>query len=66
MSPRSTLALASIGFAVAWTVLMWLWNAPLSIAATVILGMAGAIAGLLWYLMMGWWLRQSSRRSNVG
>jgi len=58
--------LASIGFAVAWTLLMWWWNAPLSTAATVILSIAGAIAGLLWYLMMAWCLRQSVRRSNAG
>jgi hypothetical protein len=66
MSPRSALALASLGFAVAWIALMWAWNAPLSTAAAVILGIAGAIAGLLWYLMMGWWLRHSVRRTNVG
>jgi phosphate/sulfate permease len=58
--------LASIGFAVAWTLLMWWWNAPLSTAATVILSIAGAIAGLLWYLLMGRWLRHSVRRSNAG
>ena len=66
MSPRSTLALASLGFAVAWIALMWWWNAPLDTVPAAILIVAGAIAGLLWYLMMGWWLKYSNRRSKAG
>ncbi len=66
MSPRSTLALASLGFAVAWIALMWSWNAPLDTVPAAILIVAGSIEGLLWYLMMGWWLKYSNRRSKAG
>jgi hypothetical protein len=43
---------ASVLFAVLWTAGMLWWNAPLDVAETVILVVAGAIAGLLWYFAM--------------
>jgi hypothetical protein len=66
MNPRSRLMLASLGFAIAWTAFMWLWNAPLDTAGAVILVISGAIAGLLWYWGMNWWLKYSGRQPRDG
>lgn len=54
MQNRS-LVVASIFFAVLWTVFMIYWNAP-SLAGGVILAIAGAIAGTLWFFAMRWWM----------
>jgi hypothetical protein len=43
---------ASVLFAVLWTAGMLWWNAPLHIAETIILVVAGAVAGFLWYFVM--------------
>jgi hypothetical protein len=51
------LKLASLAFAVMWTVMMWWWSAPLDTAAIVILAIAGAVTGLLWYWLYGKWFR---------
>ena len=56
------LRLSSLGFAVFWTAGMLWWTAPLTAAKAVILGSCGAIAGLLFHLMMGKWLAFQSRR----
>jgi membrane protein DedA with SNARE-associated domain len=57
MSPRTTLVLSSILFAVLWTAGMLWWSAPLDAASTVILIVAGGIVGLLWYWLFGRWFR---------
>ena len=51
MSQKITLILASIAFAVLWTAYM-IWQTSTGMANTVILIIAGAIAGVLWYLGM--------------
>jgi hypothetical protein len=57
MHAETRLKLASLAFAVMWTVMMWWWSAPLETAAIVILAIAGAITGLLWYWLYGKWFR---------
>jgi hypothetical protein len=49
--------LASLFFAVMWTALMILWNGP-SFAGAVILMIAGALTGTLWFFAMRWWLNK--------
>jgi hypothetical protein len=57
MHPETRLKLSSLAFAVMWTAMMWWWNAPLETAGLVILAIAGAICGLLWYWLYGKWFR---------
>jgi hypothetical protein len=63
MSSRS-LVLSSLFFAVAWTAVMWWWTAPVSTVDLVILIVSGAITGLLWYWMFGWWMRRYGRHTG--
>jgi hypothetical protein len=51
MSPKITLILASIAFAVLWTGYM-IWRIAPDTAGIVILLVSGAIAGTLWYFGM--------------
>ncbi|MBX9778411.1 MAG: hypothetical protein K2Y71_28890 [Xanthobacteraceae bacterium] len=53
MSPKTTLILASIAFAVLWTAFM-IWQTSNGMANTIILMVSGAIAGVLWYFGMRW------------
>lgn len=57
MSPQRRLIIASIVFAVLWTALMIWWNAP-TFAGAVILAFSGALAGVLWYFGMRWYLNK--------
>jgi hypothetical protein len=57
MSPQNTLTSASILFGVLWTALMFIWNAP-GFAGAVILAFSGALAGVLWYFGMRWYLNK--------
>jgi hypothetical protein len=57
MSPQRRLMIASILFAVIWTALMIWWNAP-TFAGAVILVIGGALAGILWFFGMRWWLNK--------
>lgn len=60
MSPQRNLTVASIVFAVVWTTGMIFWNNPQHTAGLVILAIAGALAGTLWYLGTRWWMRTFS------
>jgi hypothetical protein len=62
MNPKSTLVIASIAFAVLWTVFMLWWNAPMDTAKVVILAISGALAGVLWY----WGMRRFGPPSMKG
>lgn len=62
MTPERTLVLASIVFAVLWTLGMIWWTGTQT-ANIVILSIAGAIAGVLWYFGMRWWQRRFVSRS---
>ena len=65
MTPRSRLALASVGFAVLWTAFMWWWSAPLETGPVILLLIIGVIAGFGWYWGMSKWAQwQSSRRDS--
>jgi hypothetical protein len=53
MAPQTRLVLSSIVFAVLWTSGMIWWTGT-ETANIVILSIAGALAGVLWYFAMGW------------
>jgi hypothetical protein len=57
MSPQRRLMLASILFAVIWTVLMIWWNGP-TFAGVIIYTIGGAFTGVLWFFAMRWWLNK--------
>lgn len=57
MNPQTRLKLASLGFAVFWIAAMWWWNRP-DMAGSVILAIAGALAGVFWYFAMNWWFKR--------
>ena len=58
MTETSRLALSALAFAVLWTAGMLWWTWPHDAASAVTLVIAGAIAGLLWYWIFGWWNRR--------
>jgi hypothetical protein len=51
-----------IFFGVFWTLGMLWWNWPLEVAPTIILVVCGAVAGVLFHLIMGWWMRRMGMR----
>jgi hypothetical protein len=61
MTPQIRLLLASLAFAVLWTLGM-LWWTGTETANIVVTSIAGAMAGVLWYLAMRWWQQRSSSR----
>jgi hypothetical protein len=61
MSPQRRLIFASVAFAVLWTAGMIWWNSPMETAGAVILMIAGALAGLLWYFGMRFWMTRFMR-----
>jgi hypothetical protein len=61
MTPHTRLVLASVAFAVLWTLGM-LWWTGTQTANIVITSISGAVAGVLWYFAMRWW--QKRHRSD--
>jgi hypothetical protein len=63
MNPEKRLLLASIAFAVLWTVGMIWWSdrTPVSIIAWLI---GGALIGVFWYYTMRWFMRWWEKRST--
>jgi hypothetical protein len=61
MSPQRRLVLASVVFAVIWTAGMLWMQGPTSAAGVVIMAIAGAIAGTLWYFAMRWFMNRYIR-----
>lgn len=61
MSPHRRLVVASVGFAVMWTAGMLWIEAPSSPAGVVIMVIAGAITGTLWYFAMRWFMNRYMR-----
>lgn len=59
---RLNLIVSSLIFAIGWTAWMWWWSAPLDLAGYIIFGVAGVIAGLLWYWLFGKWMRRRFER----
>ena len=57
MSPQRTLIATSIFFAVTWTAGMIWWNAT-DLVSAIILTICGAIAGVLWFYIMRWWMNK--------
>ena len=57
MSPQNTLISASIMFGVLWTAIMYIWNAP-GVGGAIALAFCGALAGVLWYFVMRWYLNK--------
>jgi len=60
ITPHNSLVLASIAFAVLWTLGMIWWTGT-ETANIVITSIAGAIAGLLWFYAMRWWQHRFPR-----
>ena len=61
MDPRTGLILASVFFAVAWTLLM-IWWTGYERANVVILAICGAAAGVCWYFAMRAFARRQAAR----
>jgi hypothetical protein len=57
MTHRMRLKLASLTFAILWTVWMMWWSAPLRPAEFVIISICGVLIGLAWYWLYGRWYR---------
>lgn len=57
MRNETLLKLSAVAFAVLWTVLMWWMRGPMDSITLVLVALAGAIAGLLWYWLYGKWFR---------
>jgi hypothetical protein len=55
--PQRELIVSSLFFAAFWTVAMVLINAP-HVAGALILTAAGALAGVLFYVGMRWWMNR--------
>jgi hypothetical protein len=56
MTPQTRLVLASVLFAVLWTLGMIWWTGT-ETANIVALSIGGTVAGVLWYFAMRWWIR---------
>jgi hypothetical protein len=63
MTPRLRLILASILFAVLWTAGMYIVQAP-NLAGTVLLVIAGALAGTFWFFAMRWFFNKFEARNR--
>lgn len=57
MRNETLLRLSAVVFAVLWTLLMWWSRGPLDPVSLVMLAVAGAVAGLVWYWLYGKWFR---------
>jgi hypothetical protein len=62
VTPQRSLILASIAFAVLWTLGMIWWTGTQT-ANIISLSIAGAVAGVLWYFAMRWWQKHFVSRS---
>ncbi len=65
MSEKS-LIIASVFFAVLWTVQMMWWESPLGTVGYVTLAISGVVVGLLWYWLYGKWARAYFARRDAG
>ena len=52
------LKLSSLLFAVLWTVFMIVWSGDFAIVNIVVMTLAGAIGGVLWFFAMRWYFRR--------
>lgn len=56
-----SLRMAAIMFGVLWTAGMLWWSRPLDTAAFIIWPIAGVVAAIGWYWLMGLWTKCSAR-----
>ena len=63
MTPQTRLVLASVFLAVFWTLGMIWWTGT-DTANIVSLSVAGAVAGVLWFFVMRWWLNRTAARTE--
>jgi hypothetical protein len=54
MNPQTRLVLASVVFAILWTLGMIWWTGS-ETANVVALAISGLLAGVIWYFAMRWW-----------
>jgi hypothetical protein len=64
MTAQSRLKLSAAMFAVLWTAGMIWWGGDYATARIVILSIAGALAGFLWYWFMAKWQRWMLERNG--
>ncbi|HYN00633.1 MAG TPA: hypothetical protein VET25_12865 [Aestuariivirgaceae bacterium] len=60
---KTHLLRSSILFAVLWTVGMIVWDSPIDLAKIIIWIIGGAVAGAVWYWLMGLWYKHFGRRN---
>ena len=65
MSPQRRLVLASVIFAVLWTLGM-IWWTGVEIPNVSGFSISGAVAGVLWYFAMRWWMHWAEKRRTGG
>jgi len=63
MAPQTRLLLASVAFAILWTLGM-IWWTGWETANVVILSICGIVAGVFWYFAMRWWQHRQLARSQ--
>ena len=61
MNPQRQLMLASVIFAVLWTLGM-IWWAGVDTVNIIGFSISGAVAGVLWYFAMRWWMHWAGKR----
>jgi len=61
MNPQHRLVLASVMFAVLWTLGM-IWWTGVDTVNIIGLSISGAVAGVLWYFAMRWWIHWVEKR----
>jgi hypothetical protein len=64
MAADKRLKLSAVMFAVLWTAGMVWWGGNYSVAHILIMTIAGALAGLAWYLIMAKWQRRMLARQG--
>ena len=63
MNPQTRLILASVFFAVFWTLGMIWWTGN-DIASIIVHAIGGAVAGVIWYFAMRWFMRWRGDRQQ--
>jgi hypothetical protein len=64
MNPQRQLVLASVIFAVPWTLGM-IWWTGVNTVNIIGFSISGVVAGVIWYFAMRWWMRWTKKR-HVG
>jgi hypothetical protein len=63
MPDKNRLITASVFFGVVWAIGM-IWWTGISVASVIIWSVGGAVAGVLWYFAMKWWMTRRGSSSQ--